>query len=82
MERTQISLSREQAQRLRRVAAQRGVSMAHLIREAVDSYVPDSAADRRDRARRALAAAGRFHSGLSDLSERHDEYLADDRTGW
>lgn len=30
-----------------------------------------------ERRKRALAAAGRFHSGLSDLSVRHDDHLAD-----
>lgn len=82
MERTQISLTQGQMQRLRHAATQRGVSMAHLIREAVDAYVPDAAADREPRVQRALAAAGRFHSGVSDLSEQHDEYLTEDPTGW
>lgn len=41
MLRTQISLTQAQARRLRRVAADRGVSMATLIREAVEAYVPD-----------------------------------------
>jgi metal-responsive CopG/Arc/MetJ family transcriptional regulator len=82
MERTQISLTAEQAARLKRAAAGQGVSMSHLIREAIDAYVPDAAADREARVRRAFAAVGRFHSGVSDLSERHDDYLAEDPTGW
>jgi predicted DNA-binding protein len=82
MERTQISLTAEQAQRLRRIAAERGISMAHLIREAVDAYAVDSSSDRDERVRRAQAVAGRFRSGRSDISERHDDYLAEDPTGW
>lgn len=82
MERTQISLTQEQMRRLRRASVQRGVSMAHLIREAVDAYVPDDEADREARVRRAIAAAGRFRSGVPDLSERHDDYLAEDPRGW
>ena len=31
---------------------------------------------------RALAAAGQFRSGASDVAERHDDYLAEDRDGW
>jgi hypothetical protein len=27
--------------------------------------------------RRAIAAAGQFHSGASDISEKHDEYLVE-----
>ena len=46
MERTQISLTQDQTRRLRRASVQRGVSMAHLVREAVDGYVPDADADR------------------------------------
>lgn len=56
--------------------------MAHLIREAVDAYVPDQETDREALIRRAVAAAGRFSSGLDDIGERHDDYLAEDPRGW
>lgn len=82
MERTQISLTQAQMRRLRRASVQRGVSMAHLVREAVDAYVPDVEADRDALVRRALAAAGRFSSGRDDIGERHDDYLAEDPRGW
>ena len=82
MIRTQISLTERQMRRLRRVAADRGVSMATVIREAIDAYVPDDDAARSARAARVLAAAGRFDSGLEDVSERHDDYLAEDPGGW
>jgi predicted DNA-binding protein len=82
MERTQISLTQDQMRRLRRASALRGVSMAHLIREAVDAYVPDGELTRAKMIERALAAAGRYRSGASDVAERHDDYLAEDPTGW
>jgi hypothetical protein len=77
MERTQISLEPEQADRLRRVARERGVSMAHLVRDAVDQayggpLAPPTRAELGERARSAVAAG---HSGLGDVSERHDDYL-------
>jgi len=52
--------------------------MAELIRRAVDLLTssPDTNAIT-ERKNRALAIAGRFHSGLSDVSVRHDDYLAD-----
>jgi hypothetical protein len=78
MIRTQISLTEEQATRLRRVAARRGVSMAELIRQAIDRVVPADADERARRVERAVALAGKFDSGLSDVSERHDDYLATD----
>jgi Arc/MetJ-type ribon-helix-helix transcriptional regulator len=79
MIRTQIQLTEEQAAKLKRLAAERDVSMAELIREAVDR-LPDRN-DRSERLVRALAAvrAGHFHDreGKTDVAVRHDEYLAD-----
>jgi len=34
--------------------------------------------DLEEKRRRALAAAGRFRSGLNDLAENHDKYLERD----
>jgi predicted DNA-binding protein len=82
MERTQISLTSKQFERLRRASAERGVSMAHLVREAVDAYVVERSPSRAELAQRALAGAGRFRSGASDVAERHDDYLAEDPHGW
>ncbi len=56
--------------------------MAAIIREAIDAYVPDDEAARAARVARALAAAGRFDSGLTDVSEHHDDHLAEDARGW
>jgi hypothetical protein len=76
--RTQISLSSEQMERLRRAAARRHVSIAALIRDAVDATLPNDEADRLDRQRRAFALAGAFSSGRPDTSERHDDALAEE----
>ena len=77
MERTQISLDPEQADRLRRLAQERGVSMAHLIREAVDTVYGGVVAppSHGERLERALAAVGCASSGLGDLAANHDAYL-------
>lgn len=77
MERTQISLDAVQAERLRSLARQRGVSMAHLIREAVEStygttVAPPSRAELWDR---ALSAIGSGHGDGANVSEDHDRYL-------
>ena len=78
MERTQISLEPEQAERLRRLASERGVSMARLIREAIDRVYgaasEDSLDARWERAFRFINEA-RFHSGVDDIAEQHDKYL-------
>ena len=76
MERTQISLEAEQADRLRRLARQQGVSMAHLIREAVErTYGPDAAGSTETAWARAQRAIGRGHSGQNDVARDHDRYL-------
>jgi hypothetical protein len=54
------------------------VSIASVIREAVDRSVPDEGADRLARQQRAFKLAGAFSSGRSDTSERHDEILAEE----
>jgi hypothetical protein len=77
MERTQISLEPEQADRLRRLAQERGVSMAHLVREAVDQayatvLAPPSRSELWDR---ALEAVGSGHGDGANVSEDHDRYL-------
>ena len=48
-ERTQVLLSPEQVQKLKRIAAREGSSLGAVIRDAIDSYV-DPGADSRLRA--------------------------------
>jgi hypothetical protein len=77
MIRTQIQLTEDQAARLKAAAARRGISMAEVIRQAVDSAV--SRTDDGDpgaRYERARQIAGKFRSGTSDVSSHHDDYLA------
>jgi Arc/MetJ-type ribon-helix-helix transcriptional regulator len=73
--RTQIQLTERQAERLRKVAAERGESVSSLIRDAVDQILDED--ERAARRRRALQAIGGFRSDRADISERHDDYLAD-----
>jgi len=76
VERTQISLTEEQAQRLRGLARRRRTSMAALIRDAVDrAYPPPGRTD--GRWSKALNAVGGFHSGSSDVSVEHDRELGE-----
>lgn len=76
MVRTQIQLTDEQAQAIKKLAGARGISMAELIRQAVERILesnPDI--DRQERIRRARDIAGKFCSAESDVSRRHDAYL-------
>lgn len=57
-----------------REARRRGISLAELIRQALDSYLEDRDLERRRE--QALAAVGGFHSGSAETSVDHDEALA------
>ena len=75
---TQISLTPTQARRLRRLADERHTSMAALVREAVDSAYPEPEARNRDKLwARAMSVVGIGNSGIADLGEEHDRYLAE-----
>jgi hypothetical protein len=78
MIRTQIQLTEEQAKALKKMAASRHLSSAELIRRAIDVMIKSGpAADPDERRKRAIEIAGRFSSGRSDVSRKHDKYLAD-----
>ena len=78
MERLQVQFTRAQAERLREQARLRGISVAALVRESVDTAFKDAlqAPSVAERWRRSRAAVGRYGSGSSDpVSEQHDAYL-------
>ena len=78
MVRTQIQLTEEQSKALKKMAAQRNLSMAELIRHGIDFYLRSCGTiSQEERRQRAIKAAGQFHSGQTDLSEKHDVYLAE-----
>jgi hypothetical protein len=81
MIRTQVQIQKDQITWLRSKAKERGVSVSQLIREGIDLY--RSREDRlpAEKKKKALAAVGRFSSDRSDISARHDEYLAKAYTG-
>ena len=78
MVRTQIQLSEDQARRLKEVAAQRGVSMADLVRQAVDGLLQqETSPSRAELVERAIVASGRHRSGRQDVAGHHDDYLSE-----
>ena len=77
MVRAQVQLSEEQLSELKELAAERGVSVAQLVREGVGMVLREcKGMSREERRRRALALPA-FRSGVSDVSVRHDEYFAE-----
>jgi len=80
MVRTQIRLTEQQAEEVKRIARARRVSSAEIIREALDNLIRSGAGAMvvaEDRRRRALNAVGKFSSGKRDISRKHDKYLSE-----
>ena len=77
MIRTQIQLEEDQIEWLRAEARARGVSVSQLIREGITLFRAREERFSEEKKKRALGAVGRFSSGASDISERHDDYLAE-----
>lgn len=76
MVRTQVQLTDAQAAELRRLAAEQGTSVAELVREAVEGLLANrTKPTRHELKQRALAAVGRYGSGLADVAVQHDRYL-------
>ena len=79
MVRSQIQFPREQLSSVRVIARSEGVSVAEVVRRAVDHYLEYKApAVREDVLRsRARAVSGRYASGFRDTSTDHDRYVAE-----
>ncbi len=78
MVRTQIQLTEEQAKALKRLTRSRHLSIAELIRQAVDGLIKSGAGiDIEERRKRAVDVVGKFGSGKRDISRGHDRYLAE-----
>jgi Arc/MetJ-type ribon-helix-helix transcriptional regulator len=82
MIRTQIQLTEEQSRGVKALAQREGISMAELIRRAVDDWLRKhgdvSMTEKRQRALSVVREMdGMFHSGCSDIAENHNEYLAE-----
>lgn len=78
MVRTQIQLTDKQARAIKEIAATQGVSIAEVIRRAVEGIIrSNTKVDREERQKRALEIVGKFRSGKKDISKKHDEYLTE-----
>ncbi len=59
------------------MARLRGSSISSPIGDGIDRTLEPNAGDRASALKRARRVIGAFDSGQSDVSERHDAYLAD-----
>jgi len=76
MVRMQVQFTEEQSRQLRRIAHSKGVSVAAVVREAVDAALTGRD-ERREAWERALAVMGTFSSGGGDVAKDHDEWFAE-----
>jgi hypothetical protein len=65
--------------RLREEARRRHVSLAAVVRDAVDRIVPDQDQLRRDRIDALLDVSGSAASGTGTVARDHDDVLAEGR---
>ena len=83
MIRTQVQLTEEQVKALKEIAARKKVSMAEIIRQAIDNTIhSETEMPYEERCRRALEVMGKFRSGKTDISINHDKYLAEAYKDW
>lgn len=77
MVRTQIQLTDEQSRVAHELARRSGTSLAEVIRRGLDLLIEQERGRGPGTPSRQAAArvAGMFHSGKSDVSARHDDYL-------
>ncbi|MFN2582171.1 MAG: ribbon-helix-helix protein, CopG family [Candidatus Dormibacteria bacterium] len=75
MVRTQVQLTERQIATLQQRAAERHVSIALIVREAVDRHLEEE--DRAALHERARSAVGRFRSDGANVSQEHDRFLED-----
>lgn len=68
----QVYLRTDQLDALRALAKRRGESMAGLIRVGVDNLLQEVPPEEDP----LLEVVGLYDSGIGDLSEKHDEYIA------
>ena len=77
--RTQISLDERQMEGLRDLARRRNVSMAELVREAVDALLEAPTPDQWER---ASAVIGKYRSGDPNIARDHDAHLDEIYGDW
>jgi Arc/MetJ-type ribon-helix-helix transcriptional regulator len=84
MHRIQIQLTEEQERMLKDIARLRNASISALVREGVELLLEPERTQRTDRVRRGMAYVGFLGpdpEGATDVSRKHDAYLADAYAG-
>jgi len=76
MKRTQIQLTDKQYRLLKEISSEKNISLAEVVREAISFYSSSTAIIDKDvKIHDALSLVGKYSSGKTDISIKHDEYL-------
>ncbi|NOX63662.1 MAG: ribbon-helix-helix protein, CopG family [Chloroflexi bacterium] len=70
----QVYLYEEQLEALRLLSKKRGASIAELVRQSIDRFIEQAPLEEEP----LWGIVGIGSSGIGDLSERHDVYLAEE----
>lgn len=80
---THVELSDEQFGQLRRLAEEEGVSVPELLRRGAEMVVHSRwRRPTREQMERVKSIIGKYDSGLTDVAQRHDDYLAEAYAQW
>lgn len=77
MIRTQIQFEEEQYKRIKELADQQKVSIAALVRRAVEQFIMTGKPGRSSLYREALKISGKYKADHDDIAVKHDQYLED-----
>ncbi len=81
MIRVQVQLTPGQAEKARNAAHERGVSVAALVREAIDAYLSEPSS-REHAWQQALSVVGKYRDDGRGVAVEHDRFLEDAYADW
>lgn len=78
MIRTQIQLTEEQSEALKKISSNEGRSVAELVRSGIDQVIRSyGVVSSEELRRRALSVVGKFNINDENLSADHDRYASE-----
>ncbi len=80
MVRTQIQLTEKQSDLLKKMAMTQTLSIAEIIRQAVDNYIKSNIViNTEERIKKVLELSEKYNDseGKRDVSKKHDDYLVE-----
>ena len=74
----QITLTEKESELLENILRDRNISAEEFIHESIIAWVQQNSTSEREKLiQRSFEILGKYDSGLTDVSKRHDDYLAE-----